>query len=127
MVERIKKLIASTGTSTSKVLQEINLPGSAITEWSKGKAKPSLDALIKIADYFNVSVDYLLGRASANSVEAKTVTDNHGIIGHTHAPVTINNTTEKKLTPQELELLNIFNQLSVINQSKLLLYAAELK
>ena len=31
-----------------------------MTEWKNGKAKPSANALQKIATYFNVSVDYLL-------------------------------------------------------------------
>lgn len=62
MIEIILKLIEQSGVSNNKLLSDLKLPASAISEWKKGKAKPSVDALIKIADYFNVSVDYLLGR-----------------------------------------------------------------
>ena len=31
--------------------------------YENGSAEPSLENLVKIADYFDVSVDYLLGRA----------------------------------------------------------------
>lgn len=62
MIETILKLIEQSGISNNKLLSELKLPASAITEWKKGKAKPSVEALMKIADYFNVSVDYLLGR-----------------------------------------------------------------
>lgn len=31
-------------------------------EWEYGKNKPSFDALIALADYFDVSIDYLVGR-----------------------------------------------------------------
>ena len=36
------------------------MPSSAITEWKKGKARPSTDAVIKLARYFGVTTDYLL-------------------------------------------------------------------
>ncbi len=56
-----------------------------------------------------------------------SIQDNHGIIGNTHAPVTIINGSERKLSEQELELLNVFGTLSVMDQAKLLVYANELK
>ena len=37
---------------------------ASITQWKKGIAKPSFDAIIKISDYFNVTTDYLLGRTN---------------------------------------------------------------
>ena len=40
---------------------------------------------------------------------------NHGIIGHAHAPITIVNGSEKKLTDQEVALLGIFEKLDDIN------------
>jgi repressor LexA len=38
------------------------LSRSAISDWRKKKAKPSYGALVKIAKYFNVSVEYLEGK-----------------------------------------------------------------
>lgn len=32
-----------------------------ISDWKSGRSTPSIEALVKIAEYFNVSVDYLLG------------------------------------------------------------------
>ncbi len=34
-----------------------------LSELEMGTQKPSMDALISIADYFGVSIDYLLGRS----------------------------------------------------------------
>lgn len=62
MVDKIVYLFENSGKSTRQLLLELKLPTTAITEWKKGKANPSLDAVIKIADYFNESVDYILGR-----------------------------------------------------------------
>lgn len=61
-----------------------------------------------------------------DAVSENTVRDNHGIIGHTHAPVTIINGSERKLTEQEIALLNIFSKLDVVRQAQLLAFAADL-
>lgn len=46
----------------------------SIIKWEK--SKPSIDAIVKIADYFNVSVDYLMGRAEfTDEDKANGVTD----------------------------------------------------
>ena len=80
---------------------------------------PRAKTVKAVADYFGVSVDYLKGDGAAVNVE--TVQDNHGIIGHTHAPVTIVNGNERKLSEQEMELL------SVMDRAKLLVFANELQ
>jgi transcriptional regulator with XRE-family HTH domain len=48
---------------------DLNLPNSAVYEWKKGKARPGVDALIKIAEYFSASTDYLLLGKDAVSKE----------------------------------------------------------
>ncbi|MDR1067342.1 MAG: helix-turn-helix transcriptional regulator [Clostridiales bacterium] len=50
-----------------------------------------------------------------------------GVQGHAHAPVKIINGTEYALSEQESELLRVFADLSLIEQSKVLVYAAELR
>ena len=39
----------------------LNTDRSTITKWETGKSKPAYDMMVTIADYFNVSTDYLLG------------------------------------------------------------------
>ena len=60
-VERILNLIAERGITAKKLTVEATLNHNAITAWKKGIANPSHDAIVKIAQYFNVSTDYLLG------------------------------------------------------------------
>lgn len=46
-----------------KVTSELcGLPPDAIRRYERGEAIPTADSLIKIADYYKVSIDYLLGR-----------------------------------------------------------------
>jgi len=48
-------------TTPAEVVKDLGIAGGSITKWKNG-SMPSSENLIKIADYFNVSVDYLLGR-----------------------------------------------------------------
>lgn len=61
-IEKITKLFEKSGKSARSILLELDLSETALSEWKRGKAKPTTEALTKLADYFDVSVDYLLGR-----------------------------------------------------------------
>ena len=52
-------LCASQNKSPSKVAEEIGLSRPAVSSWKTGKVKPSDLTMLKIAAYFNVSVEYL--------------------------------------------------------------------
>ena len=123
--EKIKQLCENAGFSISSISQKIpglSINKASITGWKNG-SKPRPDKIKAIADYFGVTVEYL---TNDEEVSVQTVQDNHGIIGHTHAPVTIINGSEKKLTEQELALLELFGKMDVVKQAQLLAYAAEL-
>lgn len=48
-----------------KVTSELcGLPSDAIRRYERGEAMPTAESLLKIADYYQVSVDFLLGRCS---------------------------------------------------------------
>jgi transcriptional regulator with XRE-family HTH domain len=66
-VKRIKKLLEENGITAKKMLIELGLSTNAVSEWNKGKAKPSFGAIVKISEYFNVSTDYLLCKTDAPS------------------------------------------------------------
>lgn len=42
--------------------KEIGSTKGTISNLENGNKKPSLDMLIKLANYFNISIDYLVGR-----------------------------------------------------------------
>lgn len=58
--DRIKELADKQGISVSKVATDLGFSENLFYQWKK--ASPKSDRLEKVADYFNVSVDYLLGR-----------------------------------------------------------------
>lgn len=42
------------------VARRTNIPNACFDDWKKGKTKPSMKNLIKLAKYFGVTVDYFL-------------------------------------------------------------------
>ena len=57
---RLKILREGDDLSQAKFAQEIGFSQSSIASWENGTREPGMNTLIKIAQYFNVSVDYLI-------------------------------------------------------------------
>lgn len=60
--EQLKVLRNSRGLSQRDLCKIFCVSSGAIAMWETGKRQPDLSTLCKLADYFNVTVDYLLGR-----------------------------------------------------------------
>lgn len=60
MYEIFIKLLEEKGISTRKLALELGISPSTFTDWKNGRSKPNLDKMVKIADYFGVSVHYLV-------------------------------------------------------------------
>ena len=60
-------LCIKNGTSPNAVAKNLNISSGAVTKWKNG-TKPNDVTLNKIADFFNVSVDYLLGNETQPQV-----------------------------------------------------------
>ena len=58
---QIIKLCKASEKNITAVLEDLNMSKGNISNWRNG-GYPSAEVLMKIADYFDVSVDYLLGR-----------------------------------------------------------------
>lgn len=56
-----KSLCVKKGVSVSKACIEMGLSRSIAAKWKNTRSNPSAEVLPKIAQYFNVSTDYLLG------------------------------------------------------------------
>ena len=58
----MKELRKKKGISQLRLAMELNTTQNTISRYETGEREPGITELIKIADYFNVSVDYLIGR-----------------------------------------------------------------
>lgn len=61
MYEVFEKLLKLNNVTAYKVSKATNIPYSTLSEWKSGRSKPKVDKLQKIAEYFGVTVDYLMG------------------------------------------------------------------
>ena len=58
----IKELRSERGLSQQALAKVIGVSQKAIDYWERGVNEPKASYIILLADYFNVSADYLLGR-----------------------------------------------------------------
>lgn len=59
---RLKEIRKSKGISQLKMAMDLNTNQNTISRYETGEREPGINELIKIADYLNISVDYLLER-----------------------------------------------------------------
>lgn len=58
---RLKSLRETKGISQKELAESLDVSDVMVSMYEQDKKKPSLDTIAKMADYFNVTVDYLLG------------------------------------------------------------------
>ena len=59
---RLKALRRERGISQLKLAMDLNMNQNSISRYENGEREADYETLIKFADYFGVSLDYLLGR-----------------------------------------------------------------
>jgi transcriptional regulator with XRE-family HTH domain len=87
-LDRFNNLVKLKGITINQALIDIGLNTSSFVNWKQRGTVPSGETLIKIADYFKVSVDYLLGQS-----------DNPGLL---ESPDFWNELVKKRIQDEEL-------------------------
>lgn len=59
----LNELIEENGITKKRLADGIGASKALVTIWTQGKSYPTISYLSKLADYFEVSADYLLGRS----------------------------------------------------------------
>lgn len=75
-----EQLLQKRGVTPYKVAKEAGVTQTALSNWKTGKSQPTLKTLQKIANYFGVSVDYLMtGKDSSQEDSSLTARDKRDI------------------------------------------------
>ncbi len=61
VAERIRLLRAEKGVEQNQLAQDIEVSNASISYWENAKQEPSAQAIYKLARYFDVPAEYLLG------------------------------------------------------------------
>lgn len=63
LYNRIKELCAKRGTTIAQLEKELGFSNATIRKWGNNTS-PSVDKIEKVAEYFGVSLDYILGKTN---------------------------------------------------------------
>lgn len=69
MYEIYQRLLDEKGLKNSDIAKATGISNMTLSDWKRGKSTPKQDKLKLIADYFGVSVDYLITGAEPDAVE----------------------------------------------------------
>ena len=67
-MQRLEELRKEKDLLQKDVASAVNHSITCISDWERGKREPSIDDLIRLADFFGVSIDYLVEREEEDGV-----------------------------------------------------------
>lgn len=73
--KKLSELRNKKGISQYKLAEELGFSRGQIANYEQGSREPDYDTLLKIANYFNVSTDYLLGKDDNSDLLAAHIDD----------------------------------------------------
>lgn len=74
LLGQIKKLCMRDSTTLAKLEKTLNFGNGTLSRW--GVSSPSIDKIQKVANYFNVSIDYLIG----NEETVRVIDEDNNIV-----------------------------------------------
>lgn len=74
MYEIFERLLQQHGITAYKVSKETGITQSTLSDWKRGRSTPKTDNMKKIADYFGVSVDYLMTGEDSEKTKSDELT-----------------------------------------------------
>lgn len=65
---RLQELRKQMGLTQKELAQKLNMSAGNLCDWEKGRTEPDIKKLIELADFFDVSLDELLGRNQKETI-----------------------------------------------------------
>ncbi len=72
--EMIRKLRLERGMKQEELGRRVCASKQSVSNWENGNIMPSIDLLVRLADFFGVTTDYLLGREDRHTLDADGLT-----------------------------------------------------
>ena len=73
--ERIRELRRAFGLSQAELAGAMNVSKQCVSNWENDNVQPSIEMLVKLADYFRVTTDYLLCRDEKDALDLSGLSD----------------------------------------------------
>lgn len=113
MYDIYEELLNKKGLKNADIARATNISNMTLSDWKKGKSTPKADKLQKIANYLNVSIEYLM-----NGNEKSDLSDNNYYINKDTADVAQEIFENDKI---------LFDTYRSVNKDKLIAYAKKLE
>ena len=95
---KLKELREKQGLSQNQLGKHLGFTRSTICQYEKGTREPDYKTLIKLANFFNVTVDYLLGQNTPSA---------------SNLPEGAAETKKTSITPIEEQMLDVFREIGL--------------
>lgn len=123
-IDRIQTIIRSRGLVQKEVLADCGLNENTLKRMTDNRGMASF-SLAKIADYLNVSVDYLLGRTDEPEVKSMS---NVVSIGGNNIGAINNAVSFGKASTEDIgEVIEMFKSLTLIQRSEIILMMGKMQ
>lgn len=73
--EQIKNLRLARHLTQVDLAKELNVTKQTVSNWENDNIQPSIDMLVKLADFFGVTTDYMLDREVLTSINAQNLSN----------------------------------------------------
>lgn len=74
-MNKIRQLREQRGMQQKELALELNVSQPTVSDWEAGRKIPSAKSTMKLAKFFSVSVEYLMGDTEETATESRPITD----------------------------------------------------
>lgn len=85
MPERLRELRLELGKTQQEMADLLNITSSAYSLYETGKRQLNYESLLILADYFEISLDYLFGRSNVKTLPLEMTPSDHRLVTQYHA------------------------------------------
>ena len=106
---KVKELRLKKQITQEQLANALSVSKSAVGMWESGKREPDLETVLKVADFFEVSVEYLVGR------ETQQINNNGLIMNGNNSSFSDNNVNIGNSANGQIieQFIGLFNKLSI--------------
>lgn len=78
--EKLRQLMENNNVKQQELADKLNVKRGSVSNWTTNRRCPDAETIVKIADYFNVTVDYLLKDTGIKSDELEELREDYSEI-----------------------------------------------
>ena len=130
--ERLKLLCEEKGIKLTNLIQELGMSSGNMNKWKNGVV-PKGNTLSKLADYFNVSVDYLIGKTDEQASTYHTNNINSNFVqGNNSGSISVGSTLNSNfnnisLSKEEIGILEVYRSLDIRDRAKFMNFVFDME